>query len=198
MSALTTCLTRLLRRLFPGRNPLARSSDRVEGAVLLLALLIPLVAVPFAVTLGSDAYARESRVAAVEATTRHETTAVLLADATITEPGAYSGGRQTVTVRGEWRLPNGNHRTGRVVADVGLRKGSHVPVWLDRSGQRVDAPRTATMVTWNAIAVAITVWLGIVVVSALGFWGVRVLLDRARWLRWQREWHLVDQQRHGL
>ncbi|MFF5989637.1 Rv1733c family protein [Prauserella flavalba] len=197
-STTSSYLGRLLRTLFPGGNPLARPSDRAEAAALLLAIVLPLLALPFAAALGSDSYARESRAAELEAGTRYETTAVLLADAVPESPTAYSGGRQTVSVRAEWRLPDGSSGRGLVVAEAGLHKGSKVPVWLDASGERVRPPRTQAMVTWNAVAVAITVWLAVTLACACGWWALHALLDHARRERWQREWVELDREIHGL
>ncbi|TKG71121.1 Rv1733c family protein [Prauserella endophytica] len=197
-STTSTCLGRFLRSLFPGRNPVARTSDRIEAAVLLLAIVVPLLALPIAAALGSDTYARESRAAELEASTRYESTAVLLTDAVLESPTIYAGGRQTVQVRAEWQRPDGSPGTGLVVAEAGLEKGSEVRVWLDESGERVQPPRTQAMAAWNAAAVAITAWLSVTLVCALSWWALHALLDRARRQRWQREWDELDREIHGL
>jgi hypothetical protein len=48
-----SCVVRLGRLPQPGRNPLARGVDRMEGTAVLLSLLLALVLVPVMLTLGS-------------------------------------------------------------------------------------------------------------------------------------------------
>ena len=74
-------MSRLVRRAFPGRNPLAAFGDRIEGAVLALGVVVALLAVPVAAAIGSEIYAtHESRVE-VEQTSRTQVDAVLVEDA---------------------------------------------------------------------------------------------------------------------
>lgn len=191
-------LTRLWRRVHPGRNPLVRPSDRVESWVLLLALLVPLLALPFAAALGSDTYARQTQDARVQASTRHQATAVLVEDAPPPDPTANPGGSgQRVMAAAQWRLPDGGLRTGDIVVDTGTPAGTEVSIWLDARGAPVTAPLTPGTVAWNAVAVAVTAWLGVVLVSALGYVLTRRLLDRRRYARWQHEWTRLETEYHG-
>ncbi|PXY22272.1 Rv1733c family protein [Prauserella muralis] len=193
-----TALTRLWRRLGPGHNPLTRGSDRVEGLALVLALLLPVLTLPFAAALGSDTYARQAEAARVQASTRHEATAVLVEDAPPADPAANPGGsRQSVSAAAEWRLPDGSVRAGDVVVESGAPAGTEVGIWLDVHGRQVSAPLSPGAVAWNAVAVAVTVWLGVVLLCALGFALTRRLLDRHRYARWQHEWNRLETEYHG-
>ena len=67
----TNPMSRLVRRVFPGRNPLATYGDRIEGAVLALGVVVAFLAVPVAGAVGSEAYvaslspAERSRISAM-------------------------------------------------------------------------------------------------------------------------------------
>lgn len=193
-----TLPARLRRRVYPGRNPLARGSDRLESLVLVLALTVPLLVMPFVAALGSETYVRESRVAQVQQSSRHETTAVLLAEPPSVRATEHPAGAQRpVPVRAEWSVPDGGTRTGTIMADAAEERGSEVGIWVDDSGAPVPPPMTSTTAGWNAAAVAITVWLLVASGCALAFQLVRKLLDRSRYHRWQREWEQLERERHG-
>ena len=61
-----------------GRNPLVRTSDRIEVMVLALAVLLTVVAVPIAGAIGTSVYDAHTRVYAEEAQTRHQVTATAI------------------------------------------------------------------------------------------------------------------------
>ena len=66
-----------------GRNPLVRSSDRIEVMVLSLAVLLTVVAVPIGGAIGTFVYDAHTRVYAEEAQTRHQVTATAIEDGTV-------------------------------------------------------------------------------------------------------------------
>ncbi|WP_168213950.1 Rv1733c family protein [Prauserella flavalba] len=186
---------RLLRRIWPGRSPLARGWDRLEGGVLFLAILTPLVVLPFAAAAGSETYASDERAAAVQARERHRAEATLVADAPPAPLSAHGGAsRDETAVKAEWLLPDGTRRTGTVRAEAGSPTGSAVHVWLDQRGNLTRPPLTATTAVWDGIAVAVSLWLGTVVACAGGYWLVRRAIDRRRFAQWEREWADIDPQ----
>ncbi|GAA1205487.1 Rv1733c family protein [Prauserella alba] len=181
---------RFFRRLWPGRNPLARSWDRVEGVVLLLAILAPLVMLPFAAAAGSETYARDQRASAVQARGLYRAEATLLADAPSLTPLPARAGTSAdeVAVRAEWRLADGSRKVGTVRAEAGSLSGSTVPVWLDQRGDPTQRPQPSAHAMASAIGAATALWLGTVTVCVGGYWLVRKLLDRRRFDQWEREW----------
>ncbi|TVT41042.1 hypothetical protein FNH05_22995 [Amycolatopsis rhizosphaerae] len=192
MSGPFGCFARFRRRIRPGRNPLARRSDRVEAAVLAVVALGLLIALPFAVLLGSNTYRGQLAVAAGQQASRHPVTATLLQDAPTPVPatdGAYlSSNSGSSSVPAHWRAADGTEQTGSIAADPGTSAGTQVPIWLSDSGKPVPAPMsTADAVTTGVLAAAFT-WM----VAALGlvglYWIVRLVLDRRRAARWEREW----------
>ncbi|MEU3271189.1 hypothetical protein ABZ639_10085 [Saccharomonospora sp. NPDC006951] len=187
---------RLFRRIHPGGNPLARRWDRLEGWLLLLVILVAVTALPFAGAVGSETYAGESPAVAAQARQRHQVEAVLVNDAPPAIQPVYGGVSKSVTgARAEWLLADGTRKTGTIQVEPGLRAGSKVPIWINERGDVVRAPVTSAEVLWNAIAVTLSLWTGIVVAGASGFWLAHRAIDRRRFAEWEHEWADIDPRR---
>jgi hypothetical protein len=88
-----------------GRNPLVRTSDRIEVMVLALAVLLTVVAVPIAGAIGTFVYDAHTRVYAEEAHTRHQVTATAIEDGTVVaQPKSLS-----FTARATWTAAGRGH-----------------------------------------------------------------------------------------
>jgi hypothetical protein len=95
---------RLRRLLWPVRNPLARGVDRVEGTVVMLALVF----VPVMLTFGSLTYESLAERSEQQSGSRHQTVAFLTQDAPDTSTGTRGevvGGKSKMPAR--WQLPDG-------------------------------------------------------------------------------------------
>jgi hypothetical protein len=192
----TTPAARLARLLRPGGNPLARGADRLEAAVLVLAMTIAVVLVPVMLTFGSLTFASLDDVAERQAATRHEFVAVLLQDAptAVVVRGGAVGGRSVV--RAQWRMPAGEVRTGQVEVVNGSKAGQEVPVWLDDSGQPVDPPLSTESVVAEAVAVAVLGWLVAAGLLTLACYGLHAALQRRRYRAWDADWARVAPDWH--
>jgi uncharacterized integral membrane protein len=185
-------IARLWRRIHLGRNPLARRSDRIEGAMLVVVIVGLLIALPFAVLIGSNTYRGELAVSAGQRASRHPATATLIGDAPTPVPatdGTYvtgNGGAAGAPAR--WTVAGGAERTGTVAADPGATAGTQVPIWLSDAGDPVPPPMTPSDAATTSVLAGIFSWL----VAALGlttlYWLARLILDRRRAVRWDREW----------
>ncbi|MEU6641543.1 hypothetical protein ABZ863_03245 [Saccharomonospora sp. NPDC046836] len=182
---------RLWRRLYIGRNPLARPGDRLEARLLVTFLLLALAAIPMAASLGSETYAGRLAEAADEAGTRYQTTAELLADAPVTVPTSEV---ESADVAATWRLPDGTQHVGEVPAHRGAARGTEVPIWLDERGNLTEPPTTRIGAATDATSVALSVWLGVVMLCALVFLTVRGVLSRFRSTQWARDWARVERE----
>ncbi|WP_181776451.1 Rv1733c family protein [Amycolatopsis pittospori] len=187
-------LVYLWRRIHPGRNPLARIWDRIEGAILIGGITGALLGVPLAAAAGSEAYASAMARSALETATRHSETAFLLEDA----PPARFGvdgtpSTETVSVPARWTLPDGTFREDLASADLGASAGDPVTVWLDESDAVVDPPVMPVDAASTGIGVGVGVWLASLVLLAVGYLIARHLLNRARRAAWDREWERVGQ-----
>ncbi|MFI9450731.1 hypothetical protein [Amycolatopsis sp. NPDC052450] len=171
------------------RNPLVRWSDRLEAALMLGAVLLALLAIPFAAAAGSAAYADGRERAAEQAVDRQATTAVLLADAPpvhVRLDGVPLEEKAEVAAR--WTGPGGLIREGVVTVDTGMVTGNEVRIWLDARGHPVDAPVTDTDALSQGIGVGTGLWLGWLTVVATVFLACRAALGRSRAAEWAREW----------
>ncbi len=176
-----------LRRLGFGANPMRRRSDRVEGIAYGVALLGAMATIGLAPSFAVNTYQQESRTAAVQRTERHQTQATLL-EAAIPSGTSTTGVRGTSFVLVAWKTPDGARHTDRAKIDTDLPAGATTPVWVDRDGKLVTAPKTPTGVFFAALTAG--VWLSFVgvVAAALFYWTVRLILDRSRLRDWDREW----------
>jgi hypothetical protein len=183
-------IARFRRRMFPGRNPLARVGDRVEAALLVLMVAGALLALPFAAAFGSGTYAAQTARAEQERSTRHPATAISLAAAptqTYSTDGAGAPADQT-TVPAAWFDARGARHTGDVLADSGSPKGAHVSVWLDQRGELTTEPLSPTTSAADGVFAAILLWVGVTGGLAALYGFGRFVLDRFRSAAWDRAW----------
>lgn len=179
---------RLVRSVFHGRNPLTRTGDRVESAVALVALVIALLGVPIAATLGSEVHARESVTSVQQLGARHQTTATLLEDS---PPGVATAGI-TADVQAVWRAPDGTPHRGVVAAFHDLKAGSEVPVWIDEHGALTTPPLTSEGAVITAVGSAALTWLGLVLVLCVTHLLVVHAIRRRHLALWERDWAVVE------
>ncbi|EME55098.1 hypothetical protein [Amycolatopsis decaplanina] len=196
MKARPEIVTVIKRLLCFTRNPLIRWSDRLEAALMIGAVLLALLAIPFAAAVGSGAYAEGKGRAAEQAANRQETTAVLLADAPpvhVRLDGVPLDEKAEAVAR--WTVPGGLIREGVVTVDAGTATGNEVRIWLDASGRPVEAPVTDDDALSQGIGVGTGLWLGWVTLVATVFLACRAALGRSRAAEWAREWRRVAQDR---
>ncbi|WP_255632536.1 hypothetical protein [Amycolatopsis sp. TNS106] len=167
--------------------------DRLEVAILVLAVLIAMVSLPFAATAGSAVFASGKLRSAQETATRYRAEAILLEDGAPIVIAVRSGTFDDTTfVTARWTRPDGSTRIGEVPATRGTPAGARVPVWLDADGIPVGAPLTMSGAALRGLGAGAGLWGAILVLSWLSYRVARVLLDRARADRWQREWETVS------
>ncbi|WP_326565485.1 hypothetical protein VSH64_26930 [Amycolatopsis rhabdoformis] len=171
-------------------NPLVRRTDRVEGLLVGIAVVVSLVALPFVIMLAKADVSHETAASDAQLKTRHQVTATVVATAPKpasvgdSAPIAHSS-RVTAT----WRLANGSPQTGVVTVPAGAgNPGSQAPIWLDSDGKQTTAPLTHADAVTNGVLVGTFTWLCAIGVLAGGFWIARRVLDRHRSARWAAEW----------
>ncbi|MFC9250348.1 Rv1733c family protein [Amycolatopsis thailandensis] len=184
----------LWRRVCPGRNPLARITDRIEAAILIGGVLAALLGVPLAAAAGSEVYATMMARSDFETATRHATNAVLLEDAPPARVGVDgTPSAETARVRARWELSDGTFQDGLATADLGASAGDGVTVWLDESDAVVAPPVMPLDAASTGIGVGVGVWLVGVTLLASGYLFALRLLNRARRAAWDREWERLGQ-----
>ncbi|WP_330275871.1 hypothetical protein OG205_09500 [Lentzea sp. NBC_00516] len=182
-------VSRLVHHVFPGRNPLATAGDRIEGAVLALAIAVTLLAIPIAGAAASESYATRRAQIPVHQAARHEVDAVLVEDAPPTIGSTERGGVvESTPVLARWRLPDGSARQGVVQAHYDAEAGAVVPIWIDQDGAMTEAPTTEEGAAFNAILLALLLWSAVAGTAALLYLAARFTHQRIRMGRWADEW----------
>ena len=182
---------RMVRRMGWGRNPLRRTSDRIEAWASLLLMGTMLVIGPWAASHAAHAaFRNDVRATAWEMQHRFQVNAVLL-QAARQDPGdSTSPPPENVPAVARWIGRDGTVHTGTVFADEGSRAGTSVQIWIDDYGLVSDPPGRRSAPTDAAMA-AMLVLCGI----AGGLAGIRQIirwqLDRRRIRAWQVEWTTV-------
>jgi hypothetical protein len=182
--------TRVVRGLWPDRNPLRRRLDRVEGVIVAGLAVAFLAGAPLAAAAAWHyACSYGAHTAHAQQAAWHQVPAVLLATAPTT---GYTGYQPMVRAR--WTAPDGAPRTGTVPAQPGERAGSTVMVWADPAGQLTGPPLQAQQVRGQAFLAAILA--PIVLGLLLLFTGqlASFLLGRRRLAAWDAEWRATGPQ----
>jgi hypothetical protein len=165
------------------RNPLVRGIDRLELLIIALGILVALVAAACAGALGTAVHDARSRVYIAQAATRHTVTARATQDSTI----VIGFDDNTATrVKAQWQV-NGTEHTGSLNWDQAVKTGDPLTIWVNRDGDRVDAPAPTSQAGADAVGVAYAAWQAVALaVAGLVWWG-RLRLDRRRESAWERD-----------
>lgn len=169
-----------------GSNPLVRASDRLEALVLFAVLVVALFAAPVAAQAGTQVYDDGMRTAGEQALHRHSVQAVAV-DGSTSLLADFDGAAFT---RVQWREGT-QSRTEQIITPTTVKAGEPLKVWLDDTGKVVAAPLTTDDARLSALGAALTVWVAIVVCSALIAFVIRRRIDRSRDRAWERELHLM-------
>lgn len=143
-----TPLARTIRGLWPDRNPLRRSSDRVEAVMLAVLIMTFVVGAPLIalltcrLTLSATFTTAEAQQAGWR-----QVSAELLVD-------APSSSYAAPPVPATWTAPDGAVRTGVVYPKSGARAGTRTPIWVNAAGRQVKQPLTPGQATSQADVIA--------------------------------------------
>jgi hypothetical protein len=186
-------LRRLVRMWRPDGNPLRRTADRVEAAVVVVLIATFLCGGPLAaLTAGRAAAASGFRAEQTQAGW-HRVTAVLLRKAPASVHPMYQAALQP-QAPARWTAPDGTPRTGRVYVPVDAAAGSTVVVWINGSGRPAPPPlRRSDVVEGIVLAVLLAAGGVAAVLAALGY-VVRWALDRRRLAAWDARWAVTGPQ----
>jgi hypothetical protein len=168
-------------RLF-SRNPLVRTSDRLEGAVVTLAVLVVVIAAACAGALGTMVYDARAQTYLAQAQTRHPAVAIAVENSKTTVMPETT----TCTVHVRWQA-NGTDHAEVLGCDADVKAGDPLRVWVDALGNRVDPPTSLACAGIDAVGVAIVAWLSALLVVTLMVAAARGHLNRKRDAQWERE-----------
>lgn len=174
-----------------GFNPLVRTVDRIEALAVLGVLVIALFAMPAAMSAGTMVHDSGKRTAEEQLSSRHSVDAVVVEGIglpTDLDTPAY--------VQAQW-TEGDQTRIESVVGPATIKTGDHMTVWLDNSGKVVAAPMTVSDAELNGFAVALTLWISVVMAGVVIAYLIRRGLDRSRHRTWERELHLMAHNDDG-
>ncbi len=176
--------TRLVRWLGCDRNPMRRTSDRIEARVVLLAVV---GYIPLAMLVASYASHRmyEAGVRAQHVIHARQVAAVVLTAAVSTKPTA------TAWVPIRWTIDSRTH-TGTAPVPYGVPGGATVRVWVDRSGRVTTPPPTTVQLKDQVLTIKVLTPLLLAQLLVLSLCALRWYLDRQRFARWDSEWGLIN------
>lgn len=178
---------RLFGRLF-GRNPLIRTTDRVEALILVLAVAASLIAVPIGAAVGTAVHDSRSRLYAEQVQTRRPVTATVIGES---HP-RRSLESPTVTVPARW-FAAGAERTGDVTAPLRTKVGDDIEIWVDDEGLPVARPLYTARN--EALTFAVATWWAVSLFAVALFARARITLDRVRYDRWQQSFDRLVERR---
>ncbi len=182
-------LARCARWLGVDRNPLRRTTDRIETAIRLAMIILLVGAVPIvAVAVGQRADQLAMRQAHAQQAGDHLVNAVLLRQASATGiPDPYTSVQYTWALA-RWQPPDRPARSGEVLVPAGSHRGSTVPIWINVSGAITDPPVQHRQIVGDVcVAVAATCLLSVLVLLGSAALARRTL-DRWRLDAWEAEW----------
>lgn len=186
-------VARTRRLLLPGRSPLARTCDRLEGALVLVLVALGVSALPAAVPAHAVCAHQLELAEQAAAQGRRQVEAQVLDGPLLpaAEPGGSGPGVSAdQSVRVSWTGLDGRSRTGLVPVDVTSRPGARVLVWADDAGtaRPVTSARERAVASWGQVALLVATWWCCLVTARLVV-GAAVDRWRARW--WSRQWALT-------
>ena len=170
-----------------GRDPLVRTTDRIEALVFVLAVVVSLLAAPIAAAVGTAVYDSSRHIYAEQAHTRHTVTA------TVTDvPASQISRTGTTTVSARWTA-GGTEHTGAVKAQSTPKTGDTIEIWVDNNGTQVPAPTPTTRAAAEAAMGSLVIWICVAAIAATLFTATRSVCDRIRFTRWQHDLdNLID------
>jgi hypothetical protein len=115
--------------------------------------------------------------------------ATLQQNAAQSATGIYGSDIAWVTAR--WQLPDGQHRSGQVAAELNARAGQKVTIWVNFAGPETGPPLTSADVRGQVISIILSVVLAIAIVAGIAAGGIRLLCHRHRMAGWQQAWDAI-------
>lgn len=189
-TAVAARAARAVRGLWPDRNPLRRTMDRVEAVVVGGLVVAFLAGAPLAaVAARHAAYSIGSRTAHAQQAAWHQVPAVLLTAAPTSRYGHYQA-----TVRARWTAPDGTRHTGPIPVPLDATAGRTVMVWVDTAGRLTMPPLQLSQVRGQAaLATMLTPLVVGFILLCTGALAHSVL-GRRRLAAWDADWQATEPQ----
>lgn len=184
----------MLRGIWPDRNPLRRSLDRVEAVVLAAVIAVFVVGAPIAAfTAGQWAEHGAAAAARAERAAWHPVRAVILHSVPRPSGNPY-GAVNLGHVPARWTAQDGAVRIGTVMAAAGTPAGATATIWTSAQGVPTGPPLTAAQISRQAVLAGLTAVLGLALLLTVSAIAIQRLLHRRRMAAWDAEWSATGPQ----
>lgn len=168
-------------RLF-SRSPLIRTSDRIETAVVTLAVILVIFATACAGAMGTIIHDNQAQKYRQQAQSRHTTVATAVDDSQISAPPETAA----FTVHARWRS-NGIEHSDTLGWASSVKAGEQLKIWVDDHGKPVNRPSPVERALFDALSAAVVGWLIVVAAAAQVVLVVRAHTTRMRDAQWERD-----------
>ncbi|HZU47088.1 MAG TPA: hypothetical protein VFA16_07540 [Mycobacterium sp.] len=165
-------------RLF-GRSPLVRTIDRVEGLILVMAVVLSLLAAPIAAAAGTAVYDSRRHIYADQAQTSRTVAATVIDDGM-----SQISPSKSLRAHARWFVDGAEH-TGTIQTRQAVKPGESVDIWVDQHGNQVGPPTKSAAA--EAAAAALAIWLSAAMAVMVLLDAIRAFINRVRHAAWQRD-----------
>jgi hypothetical protein len=185
-------VTRLARRLWMGKNPLRRSTDRIEAWITAGLLVLFLVGAPLSWIAVGRWVQQAGLIEQRAQQSWHQIPAVLLKSApTLPRLDLRASWGISVLAPARWAGPGGRYLTGKVPVLPGTRAGRTGAVWVNSSGRPTGPPLARSGLVNRVVSSEMLAPVGLAAVLFGVGVVVRLIMDRRRLAGWEARWALV-------
>ncbi|AKS33852.1 hypothetical protein [Mycolicibacterium goodii] len=173
------------------RNPLVRVSDRIEGVLRLAAVVLCVLALPLAASIGTSVHDTREQACTRRAEGMRQVSAVA------TERGSVEiseGHARPYRAEATWTVDGQQHR-GRLEWAILPDVGDEQSIWVDTSGSAAAPPPGKGRAVADAILAALWAWMLVVAGVCGGVIMLRRRLVQARYAQWEREFESITEKR---
>jgi hypothetical protein len=182
-------LMRLARRLWMGRSPLRRRTDRVEAWITGALLAMFLIGAPLSWAAAGHWVQQGGTLEQRAQQSWHQVPAVLLQTAPVlSDFDVRTSLNLQVSVRARWPGPGGQKLVGNVPVTPGTPAGRTVEVWVDGSGRPTGVPLLHAELVKREIGAEVLAPIGLAIVLLAVGCVVRLLMNRRRLAGWEAGW----------
>jgi hypothetical protein len=165
-----------------GRNSLVRRTDQAEALLIILAVVVNVLAVPYTSNMRGTFYAAHIRTIEEDHATDQTVDAVAVAHS-VPIVGRQVG---ALTVRARW-VADATTRTGTIRTGKIVKAGDHLKMWIDAAGNPTAAPEDSSQARTDAVVAAFVLWLVIAALCAGVLLLSRIAFGCQRRRQWDRE-----------
>ncbi|GLX01910.1 hypothetical protein [Microtetraspora sp. NBRC 16547] len=179
---------RAARFLGLDRNPLRRTADHAESAILITLLLLFSVIMPLATY-----YATRSAyvTAQTENAGKHQVTAMLYEQPSPART-ARLGGAADFRAGARWHTPDGGIHQAVIPVASTATPGTEVRVWVNADDQPSREPASTLEIIMATAIIALASLSGIAAVLAMLVGLLRWIMQRRNQRRWEEAWTNVE------